>query len=76
MVGLSAVHRSEHSASLGREAASDLLQARGPATESFTGTDEAKTVRATIDGRQWLTGLYIEDGLTYWPRCIPHVTFP
>ncbi|OBI59756.1 YbaB/EbfC family nucleoid-associated protein [Mycobacterium sp. E796] len=32
-------------------------------TESFRGTDEAKTVAATLNGRRWLTGLYIEDGL-------------
>lgn len=32
-------------------------------TESFKGTDEAKTVEATLNGRHWLTGLYIEDGL-------------
>jgi DNA-binding protein YbaB len=31
--------------------------------ESFTGTDEAKTVNVTIDGHHALTGLYIEDGL-------------
>jgi DNA-binding protein YbaB len=32
-------------------------------TESFTGTDEAKTVSVTIDGQQSLTGLHIEEGL-------------
>lgn len=32
-------------------------------TGSFMGTDEAKTVEATLNGRQWLTGLYIQDGL-------------
>lgn len=31
--------------------------------ESFTGTDESATVRVTVDGRQWLTSLSIEDGL-------------
>jgi len=31
--------------------------------ESFTGSDETKTVRVTVDGHRWLTGLYIEDGL-------------
>jgi DNA-binding protein YbaB len=31
--------------------------------EKFTGTDEARTVQVTLDGRQWLTDLYIEDGL-------------
>lgn len=31
--------------------------------ESFTGTDEAKTVAATINARQRLTGLYIQEGL-------------
>ncbi len=31
--------------------------------ESFTGTDEAKTVNVTIDGHHALTGLSIEDGL-------------
>ena len=32
-------------------------------TESFEGADEAKTVVATLNGRRWLTGLYIQDGL-------------
>lgn len=32
-------------------------------TESFRGADEADTVRVTLDGRQWLTGLEIEPGL-------------
>ncbi len=31
--------------------------------QTFRGTDEANTVRVTVDGRQWLTGLHIEDGL-------------
>ncbi len=31
--------------------------------QTFRGTDESSTVRATVDGRQWLTGLHIEDGL-------------
>jgi DNA-binding protein YbaB len=32
-------------------------------TRSFNGTDEAKTVAVTLDGRQRLTGLHIIDGL-------------
>ena len=32
-------------------------------TESFTATDEAKTVSATVNGRYWLTGLRVEEGL-------------
>jgi DNA-binding protein YbaB len=32
-------------------------------TETFTATDESKSVEATVDGRRWLTGLFIEDGL-------------
>lgn len=32
-------------------------------TESFTATDEAKTVEVTLNGHHWLTGLFIEDGL-------------
>jgi DNA-binding protein YbaB len=31
--------------------------------ESFTGTDQAKTVEVTLDGRRCLTGLRIADGL-------------
>lgn len=31
--------------------------------ESFRATDDARTVQVTINGRHWLTGLYIEDGL-------------
>lgn len=31
--------------------------------EAFSGADEAETVKVTLDGRQWLTGLYISDGL-------------
>ncbi|MDC8993362.1 YbaB/EbfC family nucleoid-associated protein [Mycobacterium marinum] len=30
---------------------------------SFAGTDEAKTVDVTLNGRQWLTDLHIEEGL-------------
>jgi DNA-binding protein YbaB len=30
---------------------------------SFTGTDESETVRVTVDGRQWLKSVSIEDGL-------------
>ncbi len=33
-------------------------------TQSFTATDEAKSVEVTLNGRRWLTGLYIDDGLT------------
>ncbi len=32
-------------------------------TESFTATDEAETVKVTVNGARWLTGLYIEHGL-------------
>jgi DNA-binding protein YbaB len=32
-------------------------------TESFTGTDEAKSVKVTLNGRRWLIGLDIEEGL-------------
>ena len=32
-------------------------------TESFSGTDEAKSVEVTLNGRRWLTGLSIEEGL-------------
>lgn len=33
------------------------------ANEIFTGTDEDKTVKATVTGQHELTSLYIEDGL-------------
>jgi DNA-binding protein YbaB len=32
-------------------------------TESLKATDQAKTVSATVNGRYWLTGLRIEEGL-------------
>ncbi|OBG62061.1 MULTISPECIES: YbaB/EbfC family nucleoid-associated protein [unclassified Mycobacterium] len=32
-------------------------------TETFTATDESKTVEATLNARLCLTGLHIEDGL-------------
>ena len=32
-------------------------------TESFTATDEVKTVEVTLNGHHWLTDLFIEDGL-------------
>lgn len=32
-------------------------------TASFKATDEAETVEVTLDGRNWLTGLFIEEGL-------------
>lgn len=32
-------------------------------TNSFRGTDDSKTVAVTIDGRQRLTDLFIQDGL-------------
>lgn len=38
-------------------------QQRRTDTESFTATDEAKTVEVTLNGRHWLTGVYIEPGL-------------
>jgi DNA-binding protein YbaB len=34
----------------------------GMDTGTFTGTDDARTVEVTINGHQWLTDLYIEDG--------------
>ena len=33
------------------------------ANETFTATDEARTVEVTLDGHQWLTDVFIEDGL-------------
>ncbi|OSC40343.1 YbaB/EbfC family nucleoid-associated protein [Mycobacterium decipiens] len=32
-------------------------------TQTYTGTDEARTVQVTLDGRRWLTDLYVTDGL-------------
>jgi DNA-binding protein YbaB len=32
-------------------------------TETFTATDEAKTVEVTLNGHHWLTDVFIEDGL-------------
>jgi len=32
-------------------------------SETFTGTDEAKSVEAILNGKRWLTSLRIEDGL-------------
>ncbi|MUL67346.1 DNA-binding protein [Mycobacterium sp. CBMA 234] len=32
-------------------------------TETFTATDEGKTVEVTLNGHHWLTDLFIEDGL-------------
>jgi DNA-binding protein YbaB len=32
-------------------------------TETFTATDESKTVEVTLNGHHWLTGLFIQDGL-------------
>ncbi|MEE6179092.1 YbaB/EbfC family nucleoid-associated protein [Mycobacterium sp. 050134] len=32
-------------------------------TGTFTGTDEAGSVEVVLDGRRWLNGLYIEEGL-------------
>jgi DNA-binding protein YbaB len=32
-------------------------------TETFTGTDEAKTVEVTLNGHHHLTGVFIQDGL-------------
>jgi len=31
--------------------------------ETFTATDESKTVEVTINGHHWLTDVYIKDGL-------------
>lgn len=33
------------------------------AGESFTATDESETVEVTLNGHQWLTNVFIEDGL-------------
>jgi DNA-binding protein YbaB len=33
------------------------------ASESFTATDEARTVEVTLNGHHWLTDVFIEDGL-------------
>ncbi len=38
-------------------------QQRRTDTESFTATDEAKTVEVTLNGKHWLTGVFIQDGL-------------
>lgn len=32
-------------------------------TETFTATDEARTVEVTLNGHHWLTDVFIEDGL-------------
>jgi DNA-binding protein YbaB len=32
-------------------------------TETFTATDEAKTVEVTLNGHHWLTDVFIEEGL-------------
>jgi DNA-binding protein YbaB len=32
-------------------------------SETFTATDEAKTVEVTLNGHHWLTDVFIEDGL-------------
>jgi DNA-binding protein YbaB len=32
-------------------------------SESFTASDETKTVEVTLDGHHWLQDVYIEDGL-------------
>lgn len=32
-------------------------------TETFTATDESKTVEVTLNGHHWLTDVFIEDGL-------------
>ncbi|MEZ0053653.1 DNA-binding protein YbaB [Mycobacterium sp. MAA66] len=32
-------------------------------SETFTATDEARTVEVTLNGHHWLTDLFIEDGL-------------
>jgi DNA-binding protein YbaB len=51
------LHHTQHAQSAVEEQLDELN------TRSFNGTDEAKTVGVTLDGRQRLTGLYIEDGL-------------
>ncbi|MBS4728039.1 YbaB/EbfC family nucleoid-associated protein [Mycobacterium sp. SM1] len=32
-------------------------------TQTFTATDESKTVEVTVNGRHWLTDVFINDGL-------------
>jgi DNA-binding protein YbaB len=32
-------------------------------SEKFTGTDESETVEVTLNGHQWLTDVFINDGL-------------
>ncbi|MBS9532778.1 YbaB/EbfC family nucleoid-associated protein [Mycobacterium sp. M1] len=32
-------------------------------SESFTAADESETVEVTLNGRHWLTGLHIEEGV-------------
>lgn len=32
-------------------------------TDTFTATDEARTVEVTVNGHHWLTDVFIEDGL-------------
>ena len=48
-------------AQLAQSSLEDFMHAMN--TGTFTGTDDARTVEVTINGRQWLTDLYIEDGL-------------
>jgi DNA-binding protein YbaB len=50
-----------HQAQLAQSSLEDFKH--GINTGTFTGTDDARTVEVTINGRQWLTDLYIEDGL-------------
>ena len=38
-------------------------QLRKMNTETFTATDESKTVEVTLNGHHWLTDVFIEDGL-------------
>lgn len=38
-------------------------QLRKMNTETFTATDETKTVEVTLNGHHWLTDVFIEDGL-------------
>ncbi len=38
-------------------------QMRRTTVDTYSGTDEAKTVNATLNGSRCLTGLYLEEGL-------------
>jgi DNA-binding protein YbaB len=50
-----------HQAQLAQSSLEDFVH--GLNTGTFTGADDSRTVEVTLNGRQWLTDLYIEDGL-------------